>query len=131
MGRWSDTMNLRHIRAVDYMFEAVAGTVAYAIAIFLYALYIMGGERFQVLQPLFFPMKQDSFAFVLLAFATQFVEDQLAKALLRERVGMVPNRFYGRFGTNRTLSWVISAGGAGSWFSTVLMMLAQWLSEEG
>ena len=130
--RWSDTQNIRHFRAVDYLFEAIAGSVAYAATIFLYGLSLLGAG-FRPLQPLLFPQGSAgwmSFIFVVMAAVSQLVQDILAKVVLKTRVGTVPNRIFGRFWTMRTLSFAIGASSAGYWFSSGLMMLSQYLNED-
>lgn len=132
MGRWSDTMNLRHIRAMDYFAESFAGTVVYAMVVALYGLSLLGENPtrgFGVLQRFFFPRGTTSFTYCVMAMVSQVVQDMIAKAVLRSRVGMIPNRIFGRFWTDRTMSWAVVTGTGGVWFSTCLMMLAQFFSE--
>ena len=73
------------------------------------------------------PQGQLSFYFVLLATGAQLIQDNLAKACLRNTVGMIPNRLFGRFWTKRTITFAFLAPTAGCWLSTDLMMIAQYL----
>ena len=88
-------MNLRHLRAVDYLFEAIAGSVCYTAALMLFGLTKIG-KGFRCLQPLLFPLDEQSAIFVLLATLAQLLQDNVRPFVVQEGPATRDRRGEGR-----------------------------------